>query len=268
MDEADEFHPRGSGYKVLSFQPNIMPLEEGLDDGGPGGRSADTVLFQGIAQFVVVHQTTCSLHGAQERGFCVRFGWLCPFFGQVRNVGAAFTFRENRERAFFLGVFSQGFRRLGLLCIHLSPTRQENLFAGCFERDVGRFAEDGGGGEFAVGVERCNETPRHEVEYPLFVRCQAVRCYSGGDNGMVVGDFGRVEHLFTLFQRRATQGLEQGGIFAGYAVEDGVAFRINVVAQESGVHTRISRDFLLVERLDELQGQVGRERKLAVAFHL
>ena len=118
--------------------------------------------------------------------------------------GAAFTFRENRERTFFLGVFSQGFHRLGLLCIHLSPTRQENLFSGCFERDVGRFAEDGGGGEFAVGVERCNETPRHEVEYPLFVRCQAVRCYSCGDNGMVVGDFGRVEHLFTLFQRRAT----------------------------------------------------------------
>ena len=85
---------------------------------------------------------------------------------------------------------------------------------------------------------------------------------------MVVGDFGRVEHLFTLFQRRATQGLEQDGIFVGYTVEDGVAFRINVVAQESGVHTWISRDFLLVERLDELQCQVGRERKLAVAFHL
>ena len=204
VNQADEFHPRGSGYQVFPFQSDIMSLEEGLDDGGPGGRTADTVLFQGITQFVVVHQATRSLHGAQERGFCVRFGRLCPFFGQVRYVRAAFAFCESGKRAFLLGGFCQGFRCFGLLCIHVPPARQENLFAGGFEWDVGRFAEDGGGSKFTVGVERCDETPRHEVEYPLFVRCQAVWCYSCRDNGMVVGDFGRVEHLFTLFQRRAT----------------------------------------------------------------
>ena len=45
-------------------------------------------------------------------------------------------------------------------------------------------------------------------------------------------------------------------------------FGIDVITQESRVHTRISSHLLFVERLDKLQGHVGRIAELLVAFHL
>ena len=79
-DQSDEFHARGSGEKVFPLFADVVPLEEGLDDGGAGGGAADAVFLQGVAQFVVIHQFAGCFHGSEQGGFCIGFGRLGPLF--------------------------------------------------------------------------------------------------------------------------------------------------------------------------------------------
>ena len=98
---------------------------------------------------------------------------------------------------------------------------------------------------------------------------------AGGDDGVVVGDLRRVEHLLRLQQRLAAQRADEFGIgchTGKLRLEEAVhglrTFRVDIVGQESGVDTRIGGQFLFVELLDDVQRHLGREPELLVAVHL
>ena len=84
---------------------------------------------------------------------------------------------------------------------------------------------------------------------------------------MVVRDLRIIEHLLRLRQGSSLQRCGPG-LIPPQPLQDGRAFRIDVIAQEGSIYTRISRDLLLVERLNGLQRVVGRVGKLLVALHL
>ena len=91
--------------------------------------------------------------------------------------------------------------------------------------------------------------------------------HTRGDDGVVVGHFRRVEHLLALRQLLPFKRGGQCGIVAK-PLQYGGTFRVDVVAKEGGVHTRIGGYLLLVERLDEAERVVGRVAELLVALHL
>lgn len=96
---------------------------------------------------------------------------------------------------------------------------------------------------------------------------QTLRLHARRYNGMVVSDFAAVEHFLRLRQFLFRQWRCQFRIRLK-SLQNVWTFRINVVTQISGIDTRISGVFLLVEALDGLQGLVGTETVFLVTFHL
>ena len=82
-DESDEFYTHGCGYEVLFGQHYLVSFVKCLDNLGTCGGATYTILFHGLAQFLVVDQFTCCLHGADERTLGIGFGGLCPLFHQL-----------------------------------------------------------------------------------------------------------------------------------------------------------------------------------------
>ena len=84
---------------------------------------------------------------------------------------------------------------------------------------------------------------------------------------MVVGDLTVVEYFLALLQWLALDTLHQREVLP-QAIEYLRAFGIYVIGQEGGIHTRVSGELLLIERLYKLQREVGTEAVLVVALHL
>ena len=150
----------------------------------------------------------------------------------------------------------------------MAPTGLENQLACRLEGYVGRLSAHGGCGKLAVGIEHRNEAAGHHVKYLLLHVAEVLWRNTSRDDGVVVSHLRRVKHLLALQQLGPAQGHEQFAVERGDAVEDGAAFRIDVVRQVGRVDTWVGGDLLLVERLDELQGEVGREAEFLVAVHL
>ena len=84
---------------------------------------------------------------------------------------------------------------------------------------------------------------------------------------MVVGDLRRVENTLRLGQFLAGKRLYVL-LVATHSGENAGTLRIDVVAQELRVDTRISSELAFVERLYEVERHLGAVRELAVALHL
>ena len=102
MDKLNQFHTGGRGYQVLLLLTYIIPLEQCLYDSSTGRRTPDAVLFQCIAQFVIIYQFTGCFHRTQQGGFGIRAGRLCPFLIQVGDVWATFALHKRREYVLIL----------------------------------------------------------------------------------------------------------------------------------------------------------------------
>ena len=179
-----------------------------------------------------------------------------------------FAFGENGHNGIVV-VAVAGIGSESLFAVDSSPTIAQNLLTGGFEGDAIDVGENSGGRELAVGVESGDKAFGYHIIDQLLVARESsfLRLHIGGNNGVVVGDFRVVEHFFRLrnlvcqnrscecsIRRKSFQHSRNGGV--------------DVLAKICGVDTRVGGDLFLVERLNEFQRFVGRERKFLVALHL
>ena len=101
---------------------------------------------------------------------------------------------------------------------------------------------------------------------PLHIR-QVHRCHTGRDDGMVVGHFGRVEHLLRLWQLFPFQWFGKR-LISTYAFQNDGAFGIHIIAEILGIYTRIGGEFSLVQPLYDVQCLFGAHIEFPVAIHL
>ena len=269
VDNLNQFHTRRGSYQVLFLLTDIVALEERLDNGSTRGRTADTVLFQGIAQFVVIHQLAGSFHGAQQGGFGVRTRRLRPLLVQVGQVRAALSHHKGGEHVLFFAAFLLFF--LLRLCRgraeYHTPAGFQYLLARNLKLYLLHLAYYGGRSEQTVRIEHGNETACNQVEYAALHIRQVLGRLAGRNDGMVVRHFRVIEHLLRLRQSSSVQRSSQCLVIA-QSLQYAGTFGIDVVTQESGIYTRIGRYFLLVKRLDGFQRLIGGESEFPVALHL
>lgn len=287
LDGGDEVDAGIGGDEALAFLADIVALEEGLDDGGAGGGTADAVLFEGVAELFVGDVLAGGLHGTQQGGLGVGLGRLGPLLGECGCMWTTLAFLEVGQGFLFVvaaaavvvgGDFFGGMAPGE----DVAPALLEDLFAGGAELKFaflgfacgGDFfgldtAGDGGGGKLAVGVEDGDKAAGDEVEDFLLVEGEVAvgGVDAGGYDGVVVGDFGGVEDFLTLLEGGAHEGLDELGV-GHEALEDGGALGVDVVGEVGGVDTGVGGDLLLVEALDVFERVVGREGEFFVALDL
>ena len=166
--------------------------------------------------------------------------------------------------AFFVGIF------VTRLVIEITPAGFENLLARGLEAILAHLGHYGCRIEFTIRIKGGDKADGNQVIDALFLgrHSDGCRVDIGGNDGMVVGHLAVVKHLFALGQLVECQhGSSQVGI-GHHSLHDAGHLRIDVVAQISGIDTRIGGRLFLVQRLDGLEGIVGRHAKLLVALHL
>ena len=174
-----------------------MPFEQGLDNGCTGRRATNAVFFQGIPQFIVIHQFSGSFHGTQQGGFGIGTRRLCPFLVEHRAMRTAFSFGESGQYAFFL-VFLPFFRNV--LSKDYAPAGFQNLLSGHLELYLVCFTDDGRGRKLTIRIEHSDEAAGNQVEHPFFHVAEALRLYPGRDDSMVVGHLAVIEYFFRFNQ--------------------------------------------------------------------
>ena len=115
-------------------------------------------------------------------------------------MGTAFAFGKVGEHALFFRALCGIFVFCRIATEHRAPTFVENHFAGGAKRYIGRFAVDSGGGKTAIGVEDGDEAPRNQIVDATLHVGEGMRRHAGGDDGVVIRHFRRVEHLFRFAQ--------------------------------------------------------------------
>ena len=173
---------------------------------------------------------------------------------------------EHAVTAIFLLVTSIIILALG---IDGAPALLQDGAASGLEADTTGNGQHRGLGILAFGTEHGTETADNQVIDPALAVTDAGEApgLACGDDGMVVSDAAVVKHPRALGQRLPRQS--SGGIGnGGQLLDDAGAFRIDVIGEVLGVHTRIGGQLLLIEALDVLQRGVCREAVLAVAVHL
>ena len=75
------------------------------------------------------------------------------------------------------------------------------------------FAQYGGSGVFAIGIEGGDEAASYEVEYMLLGIGKSTRGNACGDDGVVVGNLGVVKHLLRLLQSLARKPFDEFGVW-------------------------------------------------------
>ena len=78
MDNLNKFDACRCSNQVFLFLADIIALEQSLNNCRTRRRPADTILFQSIPQFIVIHQFTCGFHGTQQGSLCIRTRRLRP----------------------------------------------------------------------------------------------------------------------------------------------------------------------------------------------
>ena len=183
-------------------------------------------------------------------------------------MGAAFAFGEVGKRAFLVRTLWSVLVFCRIAAEDGSPTFVENHFSGGSKRHISRLAVDGGGGKTAIGVENGDETPGYQIVDAALHVGERTRRNTGGDNGVVVGHFRRIEHLFRLAQLLSAQRREEIAVQSREPVENPLALAIHVVGQKGGVHARVSGVLGFVKLLYDFECEVGAVTEFAVAFHL
>ena len=223
LNQTDEGNSCGSGFQTLALLTDVAALVERLDDGGSRGRTTDAVFFHRLTEFFVVDIATSGFHGAQERGFGEGLGRSSFLLRERGGMRACFAFGERGKCTFFfaahnsnsglsLGCGALPFGRNHSTSIALlrccptlfgivfwkkhTPTLFDNDFAGSPEGNASGFAIDSGGGKSAVGIEHGDEALHNEVVDIALHIGETVGQNAGGNDGVVIGDFGIVEHLF------------------------------------------------------------------------
>ena len=170
---------------------------------------------------------------------------------------SAFTFYKSRQSAFFIS-FTRFCIRVGHAVGQIglrfgkddTPSRFQYLFSGNFEFYSICFANHGCGRKLTVGIKCGNEAACHKVEHTFLHIRQVDRRLPGGNDGMVVGDFRIVEHLLWFIQLGT--GKRSCQCFVWFQTcQNAGTFRVNIVTQESSIHTWVGGNFLFVERLDK-----------------
>ena len=236
-----------------------MAAEQRFDDGGACGRATDAVFLHSVAQFFIVNEFACRLHGAQERTFVIHLWGLRGLFQQRWLVRAALSHHKFGHVAVVVGVGAFGVVCRLVFAVDGAPAFFEYLLACGFKLKLTDFRHHGGGGELTIRIECGDKALSHKVVNQFLVACEhhLAWVHIGGYDGVVVGDFGVVEHLFALFDctalkhRRSEMGIRCHGLHnARY-------LRVDVVAQKCGVNAWIGGHLLLVERLNGAQGHVS-----------
>ena len=274
-DGVDEFDTRRRGNEVLAFALDVVAFEEGLDDACPGRWPSDAILLEGCAQGVILDKLARRLHCPQQGCLGIELGRCGPFLGERGQVGSAFSLREYGQRALLvvlllllvIGTGCIGISVLVGLGIDQPPAGTEYGLARHLELDVLHLAQHGGGGKLAVGIEGCDETPGDEVVDVALHVAQVHGGHTRGDDGMVVGHLGGVEHLLRLGQLLPGQCLHER-LVASESSQYGRTFGIDIITQELGVHTRIGGEFALVESLYDVECHLCTHAVFAVAVHL
>ena len=101
MDGVNEFDACRGCHQILALATDVVALEEGLDDAGTGGRSADSVLLQCCTKFFVFYEFTGCLHRTQQGCLGIILRWRGPFLRQGRLMFSRFAFCEGWEGSFF-----------------------------------------------------------------------------------------------------------------------------------------------------------------------
>ena len=160
-------------------------------------------------------------------------------------MGTAFPFVEIRKDSlFFLRVIVR-VALFGLGGKDTSPSGLKDLFPAYFKVNIPHFPQNRCRGNFAVGVKSRYETAGDQIiHFPLVVR-QVARRDACRYDGMVVRYFRIVKHTLAFGQ---LDSLQRSGQFriVNQSVQRGRDFRIDIVAQESRVHTRIRCHFLFI----------------------
>ena len=154
-----------------------------------------------------------------------------------------------------------------LLSHHCLPSIVGGHTSGGLELHLFHLSQDGGGIEETVGVESSYEPSGYQVIHLLLHLAHTSGGNSCGDDGMVVRDLAVVKYLLALAQRFTLDALHEWEV-CPQSVEYLRTLGVHVVGQEGGIYSRIGGEFLLIERLYELQGKVGAEPILLVALHL
>ena len=129
--------------------------------------------------------------------------------------------------------------------------------------------------KLAVGMEDSDEATCDEVEHITFHVAQRRGNLSCGNDGVVVGHFRGVEHTFGLAQGFSADETDEVGIGCHTielrlikSIECRRTFRIDVIGEILRIYARISGKFLLVQRLNEIEGLFSTITKLTVTIYL
>lgn len=99
---------------------------------------------------------------------------------------------------------------------------------------------------FGVGRKGFDKAGYYHIIHGCFIRQQAGRCFTCGDDGMVVGYLGIVHRVAIERSRECLSYLAKQD---GYFLED-------ILADVSAAGAGIGRDFLLIEALGYREGLV------------
>ena len=237
------------GFDILLFANDVFALEEFFDDGCAGTWTTDTVLLHGIAQFFVFDGLARRFHSAQKGRLGIVFGRRSRFLLQLWLVRPRFAFAEGRKHLLFFR-FVIGF----LFGKDFAPTLFQH-FASChLKRYIARAREDGGVSHLARRIERCDETQsNHVIDLALQVS-EVVGALPRRDNSMVIRDLAIIKDLLGFGQTASTfatvclEGEQWCYLWEVVlnTAQGGRHLGIDVVAEESGIHTRIGSDMLFV----------------------
>ena len=201
-DEADGLV---GGAKLLALAFHVFAVDEALDDVGAGGGGAQATILHRLGGLVVVHQFAGGLHRLKEAAFVVSRRGLGGL-GQHLGAGTGEALPHGHRRkgvvvSLLLAIFVG--HALGLLLhavaphgVNGVPARVNNDGAAAAEGVPRNIGDDGGALELGRRQEYREETPGHHVVNAACVIRQSrevVICV-GGDDGVVVGDLGVVDH--------------------------------------------------------------------------
>ena len=158
-----------------------MPFEQGLDNGCTveGDRYR---FFSGHPEFIICPPASGSFHGTQQGSFGVGTRRLCPFLVEHRAMRDLLSpFGESGRFPSFSfpssGTSWQDYAPAGFQ--NLLPVTLNSIWSASPMTVVVKTSQS----------ERTHsgEAAGNQVEHPFFHVAEALRLYSGGDDGMVVG---------------------------------------------------------------------------------
>ena len=147
------------------------------------------------------------------------------------------------------------------------PSRLQHFATGHFKIDLTRLSQYRRVAYLAFGIENSDVMERHEVIYLLLIGRQSFRTLTGRNDRMVVRNFLVIKYFLGFRQFSSQQRRNRREIILDTRQRSRY-FRIQVVTQIGGIHTRISRHALLIQRLNELERLLRRETEFLVAIDL